>query len=198
MSEGDSGPVQLQGWKRALVICIGVGFVVVPILGYLDTRAGWLGTPQPMSEAFGLVMAVLAVIGGVFILSGVLGFWLMWKDVAALNLNKPDPARVTVAASDSADAQSLIADGPPFGGGEWLQTDLASSDRDFTLIAKNYFVNQQGGDDREFDRSVISVWRSKGRPNYAFLIKTPAGPRWIKVPHRGRAGAGAGESMEAD
>ncbi len=197
MQEAESGPIQLVGWKRGLVLGIGALFVLIPVLAYLDTRIGWVAAPQPMPEAFGLLMAVFAVIGGVFLLSGFLGFWLMWKDVAALDLNRPDPSRVAVASARPAAAGARAEERPPFDGA-WFRTDLAGADREFALVAKNYFVDRQGGDDTDFDRSVISVWRSKGRPNYAFHLRTPAGERWIKVPHRGRAGAGAGESFEAE
>lgn len=81
---------------------------------------------------------------------------------------------------------------PPFDG-NFVEVPLDEADPDFVKVAKDVFYgNSESGDN--FTAAVQSVFRSTpGRPSWYFLLNTSDGrSSWLKVPHAGRRGAGAG------
>jgi hypothetical protein len=184
-------PIPLRGGARAGVIALGALFLVLPVAAYLDARLGLLGTPDAASEAFGLVMAVFVGIGGVLVVSGLLGVWLMWRDVGLLaDPFAPDLDRISVvepAAAGVAPAAPSVRSRdaqPPFDG-EQEQVVPADADRAFVDAARSYY-DERLSTGIPFSEALQSVWRSRhGRPNYYFEVRPgPSDIRWIRVPHR--------------
>jgi hypothetical protein len=207
-TDKDVKPISLTGATRAGSIALGALFLGLPVAAYFDTRLGLVGTSDQPQEAFGLVMAIFVVLGGVLVVSGIIGMWLMWKDVAPLSdSTSPDLGRVAsfdpVAASAGQHADlsegsaSLHGDNSPPFPGQQREVDLLEADTAFVDAAKSYY-DEMLSTGTSFSKAVTSVWRSKhGRPNYYFQVTLPSGEiRWIRVPHRGKAGGGAGTAGE--
>ena len=211
-------PMPLRGATRVGAIVLGVLFLALPIAAYFDARLGLLGASDKTSDAFGLVMAIFVVLGGVLLISGIIGMWLMWKDVGPLNESSvPDVDRISIkdpslspvkidataptrlhGETYGAQARVVPAVGsePPFTG-QQREVDLLEADVAFVDAARSYY-DEFLSSGIPFSRAVVSVWRSKhGRPNYYFEVRVePDEIRWIRVPHRGKAGAGAGAAGE--
>ena len=214
MEEEKPKPIPLRSWARAGAIALGSLFLALPIAAYFDSRLGLLGTADKSDDAFGLVMAIFVVLGGVLLVSGIVGMWLMWKDVAPLgNASVPDVDRITIrepavvtrtglstasaeaAPSESSEPIKEVDSSPPFEG-QQREVDLFEADNAFVDAAKSYY-DENLSTGMPFSKAVLSVWRSKfGRPNYFFEVKVDDDIRWIRVPHRGKAGAGAGAAGE--
>ena len=208
----------LRGRTRAGAIALGAVFLLLPIAVYLDARLGLLGTSDRSPDAFGLVLAIFAVLGGVLLVSGIIGMWLMWKDVTPLsNISIPDADRIStvvpltpevVAGADAPTSLPAAISGigeddlpstgsqPPFDG-QQREVDLLDADGAFVDAAKSYY-DEYLSTGIPFSRAVQSVWRSThGRPNYYFEVRLNADEmRWIRVPHRGKTGGGAGAAGE--
>ena len=195
--ELEKDPIELRGWRRAAAVALGAFFVALPIFAYFDERMGILGSKNQSPDAFSLVMAIFVVLGGVLLLSGIIGVWLMWKDVGTLDRSS-EPNELAIATKQVPTAQTLEAEhllDPPFDG-QWVQKSPGDADPLFAKAAENYFYGTLG-EAANFDSEVRTVWRTKsGRPNWAFEVVTSSGPKWIKVPHRGKAGKGAGTAAE--
>jgi hypothetical protein len=184
-------PIPLRGGARAGVIALGALFLVLPVAAYLDARLGLLRTPDATSEAFGLVMAVFVGIGGVLVVSGFLGVWLMWRDVGLLaDPSAPDLDRISVVEPDAAGvapaapATRARHTEPPIEG-QQERVDPVDADRAFVDAARSYY-DERLSTGIPFSEALQSVWRSRyGRPNYYFEVRPgPNDIRWIRVPHR--------------
>jgi hypothetical protein len=194
-------PIPLRGRARAGAIALGALFLVLPVAAYLDARLGLLGTPDAAPEAFGLVMAVFVGIGGVLVVSGFLGVWLMWRDVGLLaDPSAPDLDRISVvepaAAGDAppaTTAPSIRARHmePPVEG-QQERVDPVDADRAFLDAARSYY-DERLSTGVPFSEALQSVWRSRhGRPNYYFEVRPGRSDvRWIRVPHRAGVDAGS-------
>jgi hypothetical protein len=189
---GKTRPIPLRGGARGGAIALGALFLCLPVVAYLDARLGLIGTPDAVPEAFGLVMAIFVGIGGVLVVSGILGMWLMWRDVGPLiDTSEPDLDRISVTAP-AAMAPSVRSrdDEPPFDG-EQERVGPADADRAFVEAARSYY-DERLSTGTSFGEALQSVWRSRhGRPNYYFEVRPgPTGTVWIRVPHR-QGGDGA-------
>jgi hypothetical protein len=191
----------LTGLSRIGVIALGAFFLALPVGAYFDNRIGWLGDLDNSLDAFSLVMAIFVALGGVLIVSGIVGFWLMWKDVSLLSVDQqPDPTRIETLEQPSpcqADKNSPSRpEKPPFDG-EQKQVDLSEADTAFVDAAESYY-DEKLSKGTSFRKALQSVWRSShGRPNYFFeVLVEPGKVAWIRVPHRGKGGGGAGTAGE--
>lgn len=219
MNSDKGKPIPLRGATRIGMVVLGAIFLILPVAAYFDARLGLLGTPDKSLDSFGLVMAIFVVLGGVLLVSGIIGMWLMWKDVSPLNdTSTPDVDRISITepspAGAEADATGQATSGtatdgagadltvdevgakPPYPG-QQRQVDLLEADSAFIDAAKSYY-DEHLSTGTPFSKAVQSVWRSKhGRPNYYFEVRAGSDEiRWIRVPHRGKAGGGAGAAGE--
>lgn len=193
MEDDTRTAISLTGWKRPTIGILGILLIALSIAAYIDQRASVLGDSTSDLSGFNIVYAILAGMGGIFTLSAAIGYWVMWKDVSLLDPGKPDVKNVeTVKASPEGGANTRTTSTPPFDG-NFVEVPLDEADPDFVKVAKDVFYgNSESGDN--FTAAVQSVFRSTpGRPSWYFLLNTSDGrSSWLKVPHAGRRGAGAG------
>lgn len=194
MNEEKKAPIPLSARARLGVGLLGAILLLLPIVAYVDQRKSLLGDSSANLSGFNIVYAILAGIGGIFILSAVIGYWVMWKDVALLDPGKPDPRGITSrpVLPNAATTPDKIEE-PPFGGKAYARVPLNEADPDFVEVAKDYFYGEMKMDG-SFENAVSAVFRSTpGRPSWYFLIRGRDGKSsWVKIPHAGRGGAGAG------
>lgn len=185
--------IPLTGWQRTGIGGLGFLLITLPVLAYIDQRALLLRETSADLSGFQIVYAILAGIGGIFILSAAVGHWVMWKDVSLLDPGKPDLENVeSVKAAPGSSTQSVSDIKPPFDG-KFIKVPLEEADPDFVKAARDVFYSY-ASESESFTAAVQAVFRSTpGRPSWYFLLDTGDGdPSWLKVPHAGRRGAGAG------
>lgn len=189
--------IELSLGQRLGACLLGLAFIALPVAAYFDSRMGLLGAEGSPSTDFNLVFAIFAVIGGVFLLSGAIGYWVMWKDVQVFNPRGPAVADIDSTEAPTAEnghrALSPASDTPPFDG-TFVEKSLDSADPAFVTAAENYYRTTMG-QTGSFPDAVRAVYRTaSGRPNWYFLVDVDGARRkWIRVPHAGRAGTGAGQ-----
>lgn len=197
MHDEQRATIPLSRWARFGIGLLGAALLILPILAYVDQRKAFLGENTSDLSGFNIVYAILAGIGGIFILSSVIGYWVMWKDVALLDPSKPDPDRITsmpVQPSDTVAADKI--EEPPFGG-KYARVPFDEADPDFVEAAKDHFYGPMAMEG-SFASAVEAVFRSTpGRPSWYFLIRGRDGKSsWVKIPHAGRGGSGAGTPVK--
>ena len=192
---GERELIRLARWQRLIVILLGVTFIAVPALVYIDSRIGVLGlTIEP--GGIDLTLAVFLVIGTLLLLSGLIGVLFTWQGVnparggADRNLveaTPPEPLISSVRGDESHE--------PPFSG-RFTESTLDAADPDFVDAARDFFDSELQGS-KSFASAVKQVYRSAaGRPSWYFEVENKDGARqWIRVPHRGKAGRGAGAAI---
>lgn len=184
--------IELRGWKRSVVVVLGACFVTIPLFVYVDGRIGILGDPVEPG-GIDLLLSVFAVMGALLLVSGATGILITWQGVdparggpdrARIQASQPEPAPPTIGA---------VKDRRPPFDGHFTRSTLDEADPDFVDAAREYFDAHLPGRE-SFESAVSQVYRSAaGRPSWYFEVHNPDGTyQWIRVPHRGRAGRGAG------
>lgn len=193
MENDENSTLALTGWKRSAIGALGIILIALPVAAYIDQRASLLGDNAHELSGFNIVYAILAGIGGIFTLSAAIGYWVMWKDVSLLDPGKPDIDNVeSVKANPGGDTNEQSLPTPPFDG-NFVEVPLDEADPDFVKVAQDTFYGKHGSGG-SFTEAVQAVFRSTpGRPSWYFLLNTKDGKStWLKVPHAGRRGSGAG------
>lgn len=187
--------IELRGWKRAVVVAVGISLIAVPLFVYLDNRIGLLGEPiQP--GGLDLMLAVFAVIGALLLVSGITGVLFTWQGVSPVS-GRADRNRIDATKPEKPQAAAMAdADRKPPFKGDFTKWTLHGADSDFVDAASDYFEARWGGQ-QPFAAAVKQVYRSAaGRPSWYFEVENPDGElQWIRVPHRGKAGRGAGTAV---
>lgn len=188
-------PIRLSRRQRALLIGLGSLFIAVPLLVHIDARIGLLG-PDIEPGGIDLTLAVFTVIGALLLISGIVGVLFTWQGVSPAH-GAADRKR-TEASPPKTITGVQRADGsapPPFNG-TFTESTLDDADPDFVDAARDFYDTQLRGS-KPFATSVTQVYRSAaGRPSWYFEVENTSGQRqWIRVPHRGKAGRGAGAAL---
>lgn len=173
----------------------GMILLLFPVGVYVDRRAGILGEGAAEFDGFEWTLLAFVAIGGILLLSAILGRWLVWKDMSVLDESAPaSKGAITSVAVGKSTAPEQGAPGasvPPFDG-SYTRVDIGQADKRFLETAANYF-REELRQRSNFYEALQEVHRTAfGRPSWVFLVKQDDGTSaWIRVPHAGRGGSGA-------
>lgn len=192
---------QKKRLTRAQRVVLGATSVIVltlAILVYFDFRLCLLG-----DAAWGpdLLLTVLVVVSVLLGLSAVLGQLVGYGSMNFLEMPNADPDAALVVPSTDADfaendqTGKAIPDCPK----NFREQDLVEVDSDFLKALREFYVAEYGERLKSKNLLKACVPSGRGRRYYYFRVVTPQGEQvWIKVPHVGAAGRGAGSASHQE